>query len=325
VLVSAVFWTWLWGPIGLVLATPLTVCLVVIGKYVPQLQFLDILLGDQPVLEPPQKVYQRLLAMDADEVSDQVDELLKTMSLEDVYDQVLIPALAMAEEDRHRERLDEQRHKFIRQSMRDLIEELGDRTRAEEARATAARTVEAAQGKPEAPKPTPAPAPSATSGNGKPHAEPAAPPHRGRIPKDCVVNVVCLPSHDEADEIVAMMLAQLLELRGYRAHHTSVDALASEMVELTEKKEADIACISALPPAAVAHARYLCKRLRAKFDDLEIVVGLWTFKGDAKRAADRIACDKNVTLSSTLGQAIEKIHQMAQPLLVARESSGTSE
>jgi hypothetical protein len=249
--------------------------------------------------------------MDSDEVSDLIDELLKTQSLEEVYDQVMIPALAMAEEDRHRGRLDEQRHKFVRQGMRDLIEELGDRARGEEARSAAARTVETAQGKPE---------PSGT-GNGKPEA---APPARGRvharIPKDCVVNVVCLPSHDDADQIVAMMLAQLLEMRGYCAHSMSIDALASEMVELVEKKQADIACISALPPAAVAHSRYLCKRLRAKYEDLNIAIGLWTFKGDLKRAAVRIACDENVKLTSTLRQAIEEIHQMAQPLLVGKEN-----
>ena len=104
ILVSAVFWTWLWGPVGLLLATPLTVVLVVIGKYVPQLGFLDILLGDEPVLEPPERVYQRLLAMDQEEATELAREYLREMDLERVYDEVLNPALAMAEHDRHRGR-----------------------------------------------------------------------------------------------------------------------------------------------------------------------------------------------------------------------------
>ena len=115
ILVAAVFWTWLWGPIGLLLSTPLTVCLVVIGKYVPQLRFLDIMLGDEPVLNPPERVYQRLLALDQEEVIDVVDDYLKERSIEEVYDDILLPAMAMAEQDRHKGRLDDAgRNSFAR-------------------------------------------------------------------------------------------------------------------------------------------------------------------------------------------------------------------
>jgi predicted PurR-regulated permease PerM len=91
VLVAAAFWTWLWGPVGLLLSTPLTVCLVVMGKYVPQLEFLTILLAEEPALSPPDRVYQRLLALDQEEAEDLVDECAKKMSLEDVYDTILVP------------------------------------------------------------------------------------------------------------------------------------------------------------------------------------------------------------------------------------------
>src|SRR5204862_981719 len=109
VIVSAVFWTWLWGPLGLLMSTPLTVCLVVLGKYVPQLQFLDILLGDEPVLAPHERLYQRWLALDQEEAAELVHEFFGGLSLEQVYDQVVIPALALAEQDRHNGRLDERR------------------------------------------------------------------------------------------------------------------------------------------------------------------------------------------------------------------------
>src|SRR5438552_16935125 len=88
VLVSAVFWTWLWGPVGLLLATPLTVCLVVIGKYVPHLEFLGILFGDEPVLSPAQRFYQRMIAKDAEEAAELTEQLLKDKSVIDVYDEV---------------------------------------------------------------------------------------------------------------------------------------------------------------------------------------------------------------------------------------------
>jgi predicted PurR-regulated permease PerM len=145
VLVSAIFWAWLWGPVGLLLSTPLTVVLVVIGKYVPQMQFIDILLGDEPVLSPPMRVYQRLLAMDQEEAMDVLRDLRKTESLEKVYDNVLLKTLAMAETDRHNGQLDDRRQAFIRQSMRSIVEELGDEERATLADQRAAETVDAAR------------------------------------------------------------------------------------------------------------------------------------------------------------------------------------
>ncbi len=110
VVVAAVFWTWLWGIVGLLLATPLTVCLLVIGKHVPQLSFLDILLGNEPVFEPKRRVYQRLLAGDQEEATELVDADLENKPLVEVYDTLLIPALALAETDWHRGELDEGRH-----------------------------------------------------------------------------------------------------------------------------------------------------------------------------------------------------------------------
>ena len=120
VLIAAVFWTWLWGIAGLLLATPLTVCLLVIGKHVPQLSFLNILLGNEPVFEPKKRVYQRLLAGDQEEAAELVEEFLEHQPLVEVYDTVLIPALALAETHWHRGELDEGRHKFILESLTEI-------------------------------------------------------------------------------------------------------------------------------------------------------------------------------------------------------------
>jgi predicted PurR-regulated permease PerM/methanogenic corrinoid protein MtbC1 len=128
ILVSAVFWTWLWGPVGLLMATPLTVCLVVIGRYVPQLQFLDVLLGDQPPLPIEAQVYHRLLAMDSSEVGAVLESCMKERTVAQLYDGVLIPALILAERDRHRGELSPERQEFIDTTIRDWIDELAGRT-----------------------------------------------------------------------------------------------------------------------------------------------------------------------------------------------------
>ena len=143
ILVAAVFWTWLWGPIGLLVATPLTVCLLVIGKHVPQLSFLDTLLGNEPVFELKTRVYQRLLAGDQEEAAELVLDDLEHRPLVEVYDTVLVPALALAETYWHRGELDEGRHKFIFQSLRASIEELGERQQAMQTKEAAAETTDA--------------------------------------------------------------------------------------------------------------------------------------------------------------------------------------
>jgi predicted PurR-regulated permease PerM len=286
VLVAAVFWTWLWGAVGLLLATPLTVCLMVIGKYVPQLSFLDILLGNEEVFEPKKRVYQRLLAGDQEEANELIDGYLEHMPLGELYDTVLIPALALAETHWTRGEINEDRHKLIFQSLKETVEELGERQQD-------IRTKESAKATKE------------PEGN-----------------SDSVVStnasslcVLCLPARDEADEIAGRMLAQLLAAQGCVVEAVSVTALASEMVDLVEQRKADVVCISAMPPAAAAHARYLCKRLQGRFPDAHLIVGLWNATGDLNKAKERVGCGPTTALVGTLAAAQEKVHGLLQPLL----------
>jgi predicted PurR-regulated permease PerM len=125
-LVTAVFWTVLWGPAGLILSTPLTVCVVVLGRYFPQLSFFHTLLGDEPVLAPEAQIYQRLLAMDQVEAQAVVDEFLKGRPLVDLYDLVLVPALSMAEQDRHKGAIDAAREEFLFLSINEMVVELSE-------------------------------------------------------------------------------------------------------------------------------------------------------------------------------------------------------
>jgi methanogenic corrinoid protein MtbC1 len=122
---------------------------------------------------------------------------------------------------------------------------------------------------------------------------------------------LCLPARDEADEIVAMMLSQVLEQAGCDAKYIPVAALASEMVQIVEKYDAQVVCISALPPSALAHARYLCKRLRVKLKDVPVVVGLWGTRVEAKKALSRLACADNDKIVRNLKEARAEISPVA--------------
>jgi predicted PurR-regulated permease PerM len=126
VLVAAVFWTTLWGPAGLLLSTPLTVCLVVLGRHVPQLGFFHVLLGDEPALSPELKFYQRLLARDPEEATELAEEYLEGESLDKLYETVILPALALAEQDRLRGSLDRETVREIAQDTIGVVEELAD-------------------------------------------------------------------------------------------------------------------------------------------------------------------------------------------------------
>jgi predicted PurR-regulated permease PerM len=278
VLVAAVFWTWLWGIVGLLLATPLTVCLLVIGKHVPQLSFLDILLGNEPVFEPKRRVYQRLLAGDQEEAAELVDEEVENRPLVEVYDTLLIPALALAETDRQRGELDEGRYKFILQSLKEMIHERGE----------GQQEVQAKEGIED-----------------------------GNSPRPCIL---CLPARDEADEIAAMMLAQLLDTGEFLVQSVPFTTAAGELVDLVKRRKPDVICISATPPAAVMHARHLCKHVRGRFPDVHMVVGLWNAQGDLSKAITRIGGAATTHVVATLADAQEQVRLLIQPLLPLSEN-----
>lgn len=282
ILVAAVFWTFLWGPIGLVLSTPLTVCLVVMGRHVPNMQFLNVLLGDEPVLLPSAHFYQRLLAADQVEARQVLNRHLKDKSLEELYDSVVIPALRLAEQDRHRNDLDEESEKFIYQTTKDLVKRLSEEIKD--------------QSGPNRPGEQ-----ATTSG---PADKPLEPPKR-------FSSVVCLPARDEADEIIATMLAQLLERAGYNSQCVPLGSVV-DMLARVEKVKPDIVCVSALPPFAVTHARNLCERLRSQFPNQGIVVGLWDFSGDKAKAASKIDPTEQIHVFTTLALAIQQVRIMTE-------------
>lgn len=269
ILVAAAVWTTLWGPVGLILSTPLTVCLVVIGRHVPQLEFLHVMLGDEPVFTPATRFYQRLLALDQQEAQAVIDGFLKERTVIELYDEVLIPALSMAEEDRHKGTLDETREHFLLQSLEEFVTELSDvGTIAEKLELTTHQSM----------------------------------------------RVICIPSYDKADEISAVMLAQVCELAGYTTMSFPLLQSPAEILTTLSLQQGDIVCISALPPFALMNARTLSKQLRAKFPEMRIILGLWNFSGGGAKADERLGKAFAVDVVTTLAQALESIESRPDSL-----------
>jgi predicted PurR-regulated permease PerM len=276
-LVTAVFWTVLWGPAGLILSTPLTVCVVVLGRYVPQLSFLHILLGDEPVLAAEAQIYQRLLAMDQLEAHTIVGQFLKGRPLVELYDSVLIPALTMAEQDRHKGAIDAAREEFLFLSIDEMIAEFSEYQPADNSSEEDS-----------------APIPDAAE----------------------YVNarILCLPAHDRADEITAAMLAQLLEQKGFATlSFPHAGSSPNEWLALIEAKRSDVVCISALPPYAFAPARAMCKQVRERFPKLRVVVCVWGFSGDTDKAKARFERTQPNRLSTSLAEAVEHVEGLVRP------------
>ena len=238
---SVAFWAWLWGPIGLLLATPLTVCLVVLAKHVPGMEFIGILMADAPPIAPAAAYYQRLLAEDQPEATRIVAEYAKDHPVEAVYDTLILPALSHARRDRRQDLLPESAERYIWRATRDILEEL-------HAKRKAARL-------------------DAADAPGKP-SEPARAPRK--------VHVLAVPVRDEGDALGLLMLEHVVDPACFTVELTSPQLLASEVIALAEKTRPDVVCLGALPASGLAaDTRYLCKRLRARCPDLRIVVGRW--------------------------------------------------
>ncbi len=292
ILLAAIFWTAIWGPIGLVLCTPLTVCVVVIGRHVPRLGFLTVLLGDEPVLAPGTRYYQRLLALDHEEAKRVLESSLQNKSLLDLYDSVLVPALGVAERDRHRERLDQNSAKFIADNTRRIVGELFDERRANPRAVLGDDHVAAVATAPGDSAPV-APAPNAS---------PAT------LPK-----IVVMPARDKADEIVGVMLCQMLAAAGYPTECIPLGRLAEMSLKVAQASP-EIVCISALPLHALANAKAAVTQLRTHLPHTDVLLGIWDYRGDPDRLLARIALPGNHAVATTLAQALSEIEaQRATP------------
>jgi predicted PurR-regulated permease PerM len=237
-LMMIAFWTWLWGPIGLLLATPLTVCLVVFAKNVPQLEFVRVLLSDEPAMEAQISFYQRLLAMDQAEAAEIATDFLKNHTTEQLYDELLVPALSYAKEDRRRNNLSDSEERCLFKAMREIVE-------------------------------------LAIPDNQLPLGSADGAKESSGMDSARKIKIIGCPAHGEADEIALLMLARLLAPKNCSVEVLSAAGLASEMIARVREDNPDLICIAAVAPGGLAQVRYLSKRLHGRFPDLRIVIGRW--------------------------------------------------
>lgn len=273
IIIAATFWTSLWGPAGLFLSTPLTVCLAVLGRYVPQLRFLDVMLGSEPVLTPEQQVYQRMLAGDPDEVVQIAEEALKSQPLAAFYDEIMLPALRLAEQDRQRRALSAERRAVVTDCAMAVIAELAD---YEEAAAD---------------KPVKAGADSPL------------------VWSD--VAVLSIAGRSGLDMTAAAMLGQLLERQGLGCRILPATAVAPDALPRLDLGGVQLVCLSYLGAAAVVQARQQCRRLRRRARDVTLVVGLWNRQvGDVTDDAQSAAISADL-LATSLTEAARRIVELA--------------
>ena len=264
-LVSVAFWTWLWGPLGLLMATPLTVCLVVLGKHVPGLEFVGMLMADTPALAPEFGYYQRLLARDQAEAADIIERHIKTEAPRSVYDALLLPALNYAERDRLEQRLSVEEETAVIDATRELLSD-------------AAESIARLE-----PDPSPEPEPTIDPAV----AEPRQP-----------LRVMGVATNGIADELALQMLGHLVDDLPIVVEVVKGRMLASELVSLVQAQGVSVICLADLPPSPPSKTRYLVKKLRAAFPELRILVGRWSPRALADDSTQHLR-DAGATLVAT--------------------------
>jgi predicted PurR-regulated permease PerM len=262
VVASATFWTGLWGPIGLVLATPLTVCLVVLGRHVDRLEFLDVMFGDRPALSPPEIFYQRMLAGDPTEASEKAEEFLKERSLSSYYDQVALKGLQMAQADAERGALDDERLTKIRDAVSEFANNISDQDDRPLQKVSSTTDIEASSAVATVAEDTYENLPLLSK-------EELPPEWQGEHP------VLCVAGRSLIDEAAAIMLGQLSTAHGLSARVEAAEALSTTNIFRLDTTGIAIVCLVYMDASSPAHMRYAVRRLRRKLPKATIILGCW--------------------------------------------------
>jgi predicted PurR-regulated permease PerM len=292
VVVAAIFWSWLWGPLGLILSTPLSLCLLVLGRHVPRLAYIEVLLGDRPALTPPESFYQRALAGDSEETLEQADALLKDGPLSVYYDDVAMKGLALAAADQQRGVLRPQQLGRIRDTVAELAGVFFDRPDDPPADQGAG--------------PQAGPLPEERRLTGAPPLSLAGEPGRERP------LVLCIPAHGVLDEAANLMLAQLLEKHGLQARLGPHEPMSRARVAELDLTGVSAVCISYFPSSQRhTRLRFLIRALHEHTPRIPLVIGAWQQEAPEQAAGGPIAAPDIVATS--LRQAVDACVGLAAP------------
>jgi predicted PurR-regulated permease PerM len=303
IVVSATFWTALWGPIGLVLATPLTVCLVVLGRHVERLEFLDVIFGDRPALSPSEMFYQRMLAGDPTEAAGKAEEFLKEKSLSSYFDEVALRGLQLAQVDAKRGTLDQARMTKIRDAVTEFASDLSTQDDAIPDIASPTMDAEAAAAVETVHD-------TAVSSN-LPVVRKADLPlnWQGQFP------VLCLAGRSPLDEAAAVLFSQLSNAHGLAARVEPAEALSTTNIVGLETAGVAIVCLSYLDASSPAHMRYSVRRLRRKLPKATIMLGCWAENTDKEALEELRATARADTVAGSLSEA----------MMICRTAAGVNE
>jgi len=300
---STIFWTWLWGPLGLLLAMPMTVGLAVLGRHVEGLEFFDVLLGDEPALTPQQRFYQRALTGDAAEATYHAELCLKDQSLASYLDTVALNGLKLAERDASRGALDEAQSERVAATVKEMLDNLSDfeprrwfsklRPKAEKVEETGLASLAATE-------------------NGEDDADEAGNlpvVERSELAPGWVVDepILCIGGRSALDEAAAAMLAEVLKKRGLGAKALSPDSISAGHIASLAKTEAKLVCLSYLGlGAGPALIRYLVRRLRRILPQgTPILVCYWSEEDDSAAAKALLETAEADAYAASLAEAVE--------------------
>lgn len=271
-IVSAVFWTLLWGPIGLLLSIPLTVCIVVMGRHISSLSFLNILLSDEEALSLHEECYQRLIAVEIPEAMILINNYLKTNSLMALYDSIFIPMLGSAESDHQQECIDDDQLAYFYQNIQDILEEI--RQNSEVQRISAKSDLDK------------------------------------QLPAFPVYKVLCVSAGTESDKIANIMLTQLLKDQAFDAENLVENLKNKDILNYVENGHYDAICISLVAPASLMKARALFTLLHQHFPNLKIILGLWGSSEITTKMEERLKVLGIHVVALSLSQAVLQLEKL---------------
>ena len=277
-LITLAFWTWLWGPVGLIVGTPLTVCLVALGRHVPEMQFVAVLFADEPVVTIDVAVYQRLLKGDEAGAQNVLQDYVKEHPVAAVYDDVLLPALARVRRDSSRGALTAKEALSMAAAITRIVDEL-DRS-----------TLRAA------------------------HTRDESAPAERREP---ALDALACAARDEVDAAALRILASRMAHDGVRLEVAKADLLAAEVVERVAATDPGVVVVASLAEDDFPHARYMIKRLRARFPEMPLVAACWSPRADVDEACaplvDSGATDVATSLNDTRDRILQYRRVRAEP------------
>jgi predicted PurR-regulated permease PerM len=282
---SAVFWTLLWGPIGLLLSTPLTVCIVVMGRHIPRLAFLSVILGNEQALALYEECYQRLIAIETSEVTALISNHLKTNALTSVFDSVFIPILSAAETDRRNEILEDDQVAFLHQNLQDILFEI----------------------------------------KGQQDLLVVTRPNIIEMEKDTNKDeigfkVLCIPAAHEREELASIMLMEILSRLAFK-----VDVLTNfnkdHIMNAISKNNYDSICISLVAPYPISQARILCGEIRNASPQSKLMLGLWGMVATNFGIEKRLKSNRADSIVSSLSEAVTELEKFR--LIKSKLESGT--